>query len=72
MMRKKFIKRCPVDRRVLNFDPGYTGKEKRSGKDRRKDGDRSEWTALNRKASLGNGNAFSNQFQEVIPGYFIG
>ncbi|EMS80730.1 hypothetical protein Dpo_2c04260 [Desulfotignum phosphitoxidans DSM 13687] len=64
MVRKKIIKWCPVDRSVLNFDPGYTCKEKRSGKDRRKDGDRSEWTALNRKASLGNG--------EVIPGYFIG
>lgn len=72
MVRKKIINRCPVDRRVLNFDPGYTGKEKRSGKDRRKGWDRSEWTALNRKASLGNGNAISNQFPEVIPGYYIG
>jgi len=72
MVQKKFIKRCPVDRRVLNLDHGYTGKEKRSGKDRRNGGGRSEWISLDRKPSLRNGNTISNQFQEDIPGYFIG
>jgi hypothetical protein len=61
-----------MDRRILNLDLEYTGKEKRIGKDRRKGGDRSEWILLDRKPSLGKGNSISSQFQEVIPGYFIG
>jgi hypothetical protein len=61
-----------MDRRILLLDPGYTGREKRSGKDRRKGGGRSKWTSLDRNPSLGKGNVISKQFQEVIPGYFIG
>jgi hypothetical protein len=61
-----------MDRRILNLEPGYTGREKRNGKDRRKGGDRSKWTSLDRNPSLGKGNVISKQFQEVIPGYFIG
>jgi hypothetical protein len=79
MLPKKHIKRFPLDRRaslnrrILNLGPGYTGKEKRWEKDRRKGGDnRSEWTSLDRDPSLGNGNGISNQSQEFIPGYFIG
>lgn len=72
MVRKKFINRCPTDRRILNLDPGYTGKEKRSGKDRRAGGSRSEWTSIDQKPPLGKGHLISSQFQEFIPGYFIG
>lgn len=74
VVRKKIIKRCPLDRRAsLNLVPEYTGKEKRRGKDRRKGwDDRSEWPSLDRRPSLGDGNVIFNQFQEFIPGYFIG